>query len=229
MSRKVFTAGEVLAAADVNNFLMNQTVMSFAGTASRAASIPTPVEGMYTHLEDSDDLQFWNGSAWVSPFGMTLLVDQSFSSQSTLQFANVFSATYAHYRLNYRMNANANSSLSARMVTGTTPTSGGTDYTFSRQYWTGTGGVANNGGSSGASSFTIISQSTGGASAGYVDIYQPFLALPTLFNGMSQYSVNIGEILAGRHGLSNSYTGLQIDGGAGAMTGNIQIYGYRIK
>lgn len=67
MSRKVFTAGEVLAAADVNNFLMNQTVMSFAGTASRTASIPTPLEGMYTHLEDTDRLEFWNGSTWVQP------------------------------------------------------------------------------------------------------------------------------------------------------------------
>jgi hypothetical protein len=64
MSRKVFTAGEVLAAADVNNFLMDQTVMSFAGTASRGSAIGTATEGMTTYLEDSDRYESWSGAAW---------------------------------------------------------------------------------------------------------------------------------------------------------------------
>jgi hypothetical protein len=66
MPRKVFTAGEVLAASDVNSFLMDQTIMTFAGTAARGSAIGTATEGMYTHLNDTDDLQYWNGSAWVS-------------------------------------------------------------------------------------------------------------------------------------------------------------------
>ena len=64
MPRKVFTAGEVLAAADVNNFLMNQSVMTFAGTAARSSAIGTAVEGMVTYLEDSNAYQFWNGASW---------------------------------------------------------------------------------------------------------------------------------------------------------------------
>jgi len=66
MPRKVFTPGEVLAAADVNEFLMDQTIMTFAGTAARGSAIGTATEGMYTHLNDTDSLQYWNGSAWVS-------------------------------------------------------------------------------------------------------------------------------------------------------------------
>ena len=66
MPRKVFTAGEVLAAADVNEYLMDQTVMSFAGTAARGSAIGTAVEGMVTYLNDSDSLELYNGSAWVS-------------------------------------------------------------------------------------------------------------------------------------------------------------------
>jgi hypothetical protein len=66
MPRKVFTPGEVLAAADVNSFLMDQTIMTFAGTAARGSAIGTATEGMYTHLNDTDSLQYWNGSAWVS-------------------------------------------------------------------------------------------------------------------------------------------------------------------
>jgi hypothetical protein len=65
MSRKVFTAGEVLAAADVNSFLMDQTVMSFAGTAARGSAIPSPVNGMVTYLEDSDSVQIFDGSSFA--------------------------------------------------------------------------------------------------------------------------------------------------------------------
>jgi hypothetical protein len=177
----------------------------------------------------------WTGSSWDAPttnnalqipFGMTLLANLSFSSQATLTFANVFSATYEHYRLIYRLSGTSNTSVTARMMTGTTPTSGGTDYTWSRGFWTGTSGFSNNGGSIGAANFTIASLSTGGPATGYVDIYQPFLSLATMFNGMSQYAT-LGELLVARHSLSNSYTGLQLDGPAGSMTGSIQIYGYR--
>jgi hypothetical protein len=35
MPRKVFTSGEVLSATDVNEFLMDQMVQTFAGTAAR--------------------------------------------------------------------------------------------------------------------------------------------------------------------------------------------------
>jgi hypothetical protein len=66
MSRKVFTAGEVLAAADVNSFLMDQSVMSFAGTATRGSAILTPVEGMVTYLEDSKLIQAYNATAWTT-------------------------------------------------------------------------------------------------------------------------------------------------------------------
>jgi len=64
MPRKVFTAGEVLAAADVNSFLMDQTVMTFAGTAARGSAIGTAVEGMVTWLNDENALQVYDGTQW---------------------------------------------------------------------------------------------------------------------------------------------------------------------
>jgi hypothetical protein len=66
MPRKVFTAGEVLAASDVNSFLMNQMVMTFAGTAARGSAIATPTEGMLTYLEDTNTFQYYNGSSFVA-------------------------------------------------------------------------------------------------------------------------------------------------------------------
>jgi hypothetical protein len=65
MPRKVFTSGEVLSATDVNEFLMNQMVQTFAGTAARGSAIPTPSEGMLTYLADSDTFEFYNGTNFV--------------------------------------------------------------------------------------------------------------------------------------------------------------------
>jgi hypothetical protein len=64
MSFKVFTNGSVLNASELNEFLMNQSVIAFSNSAARASAIPTPVEGMLTYLEDTNTYQFWNGSAW---------------------------------------------------------------------------------------------------------------------------------------------------------------------
>jgi hypothetical protein len=66
MPRKVFTSGEVLTAADVNSFLMNQAVMTFANAAARTSAIASPTEGMLTFLADTDTFQFWTGSAWAN-------------------------------------------------------------------------------------------------------------------------------------------------------------------
>ena len=65
MPRKVFTAGEVLTSADVNEYLMDQAVMSFAGTAARGSAIGTATEGMLTYLADSDSFEFFDGSSFV--------------------------------------------------------------------------------------------------------------------------------------------------------------------
>jgi hypothetical protein len=71
VSRKVFVAGEILTAADVNTNLMDQAVMSFAGTAARGSAIPSPVEGMATYLEDSNIFSLYDGSAWKTSLGTT--------------------------------------------------------------------------------------------------------------------------------------------------------------
>ena len=62
--RKVFQAATVLTAADVNNFLMDQAVMVFAGTAARGSAIGTATEGMVTYLEDLNEIDVYTGTTW---------------------------------------------------------------------------------------------------------------------------------------------------------------------
>lgn len=66
MPFRVFAAGEVLTAANVNDYLAEQAIATFAGTAARASAITAPTEGQFAYLSDSDSLTFYNGSAWVN-------------------------------------------------------------------------------------------------------------------------------------------------------------------
>jgi hypothetical protein len=66
MAYKTFANGFPLPASDLNNFLMNQSVIVFADAAARTTAIPSPVEGMLTYLEDTNAYESWNGSAFVA-------------------------------------------------------------------------------------------------------------------------------------------------------------------
>jgi hypothetical protein len=54
-----------LTASEVNTYLMNQSVMVFANSAARSAALTLPTEGMVTYLQDTDELEIYNGSAWL--------------------------------------------------------------------------------------------------------------------------------------------------------------------
>jgi len=66
LGRRTFIATEVLTAANVNGYLMDQSVMVFAGTAARASAIGTASEGMITYLSDTDTVQYYDGAAWTN-------------------------------------------------------------------------------------------------------------------------------------------------------------------
>ena len=66
---KVFSVGEVLTAADVNDYLMEQSIGIFANSTARDAQITSPIEGQFCYLADSNVLQLYNGSSWANFIG----------------------------------------------------------------------------------------------------------------------------------------------------------------
>lgn len=56
---------DVLSSSEVQTYLMDQSVITFANTAARSAAITSPTEGMVTYLQDVDELEVWNGSSWL--------------------------------------------------------------------------------------------------------------------------------------------------------------------
>ena len=65
MPYKDFQVNEILTAADVNTYLMKQSVMSFADSTARATAIGTPVAGMMSFLTASTAVEVYSGSTAV--------------------------------------------------------------------------------------------------------------------------------------------------------------------
>lgn len=68
-----FVPGEVLTAANVQDYLQDQAVMKFASAAARAAALPSPSQGMMSFLNDTGVVETyyaaWN--ATTNPGGKT--------------------------------------------------------------------------------------------------------------------------------------------------------------
>lgn len=63
---KLFATGDVLTAAQVNTYLMQQTVMVFASSTARTTALTGVVaEGMVSYLLDTNATEVYDGSAWV--------------------------------------------------------------------------------------------------------------------------------------------------------------------
>jgi hypothetical protein len=60
LGRKVFTAGDILAAADVQGYLMDQSIMVFSNAAARTAAIGTPAPGMTSFRTDGTVTEVYN-------------------------------------------------------------------------------------------------------------------------------------------------------------------------
>ena len=66
-----FQVNQVLTAAQVNDYLMNQSVMTFADAAARTTALPTPNDGMMSFLEDVLQVQVYSGAVlgWTAITG----------------------------------------------------------------------------------------------------------------------------------------------------------------
>ena len=64
---KDFTVGQVLTSAEVDGYLMQQTIMKFAdATARNTALTGVLAEGMFAYLADTNSTEYYDGSAWQS-------------------------------------------------------------------------------------------------------------------------------------------------------------------
>jgi hypothetical protein len=220
--RNDFTAGEVLAAADLNDTFGSRVPFAY-GTATPT----TTVSGFlwYDTNTTPPTAKVWNGSAFVNvaPAGGLVHINTTTLSGSAVSINNVFSATYDNYRIIITATtSNAVGVFFRYRVSGTDAT--GSDYT--RQTLAGAGSSA----SAVTSTLSFVLLTGTGATGlhwGNVEILGPFAAAPTLSVSMGNNVAPATEITSTRHTLSTSYDGITIYPDSGTFTGTVRIYGYK--
>ena len=111
---RVFASGEILTAAQVNGYLMDQSVTRFADAATRDASFggagqPVLSEGRICYLDDVNLVQFFDGTSWQSSAQFTV-------GDGTITSAKILNETI----MNADISASAAISLS-KLATGALP------------------------------------------------------------------------------------------------------------
>jgi hypothetical protein len=231
---RTFTAGEVLTASNVQNYLMDQSVMVFGGSAARSSAIGTAnfEEGMISYLTDTDKVEAYNGTNWAqvgaSAQGLTLINTTSFSGVSSVTLANdTFSSTYRAYKIIIDITSGtAQEVLLLRMTSAGTPVTTAV-YDRNHSYQApSTGGTWNDDQS--GDNQTSIRMSAYPTTGNIIDfnVYNPFETKITQVLGIN-FSATGGLYLGGaRVETTTSYDGLQFFTGLGTMTGNYQVYGF---
>jgi hypothetical protein len=135
---KAFTAGAVLTASDVNNYLMEQGVMYFATTAARDAALAGSLEdGMTVYIgsnNSSEGFYTYNGSSWRkgpgwnAPWGVlghakittaTNATTATTVTGSTLDLTVVANRIYKHTVSGHQFFASINDGMRVSITNGT--------------------------------------------------------------------------------------------------------------
>jgi hypothetical protein len=100
MPRKDFEAFSRLDASDVNTYLMDQAVQTFASSAARGSAIAAPTEGMVTWLNDANSLEVYDGTAWngLAASGGNAIINGAFEINQRSFTSSTTSLTYGFDR-----------------------------------------------------------------------------------------------------------------------------------
>jgi hypothetical protein len=237
--KKTFVAGEVLLAQDVNDFLMDQTVMNFTTVAARSSAIPTPTTGMVSYVGDTGSdsatnativdvpqIQAYTGSAWQNMDGLTLVAKATIGTTvSSVTMINVFSATYDAYKIIVAGGVSSADNTNVNLRFGAT-TSG---YIYSFGIFAAS--VAVGQGSTSATSFANIGETDTNKIQVAFETVNPFIAQHTTVTSLGGYNTanqNSRTAYVGIIPNTTSYTDFTIIPNTGTLTGGtIYVYGYR--
>jgi hypothetical protein len=237
---RTFTAGEVLTASNVQNYLQDQVVMTFAGSAARSSAIGTAnfEEGMTSYLTDTDKMEVYNGTNWVSVAptstqGLTLLQSVTFSGVSSVSLpTGTFTSTYDNYKI---IISNVTSSVGSSQDISMRLRKAGTDNTsaiYYRQFLTSSNTTVIAGKNTAATTMFIGQIINTGFQSFSIEIFNPQIATSKtafLWNGMDAPTTSPSNFFAsGTHDLNSSadFDSVTIACSSGNMTGTIYAYAY---
>ena len=241
---KTFTAGSVLTASDVQNYLQDQAVMVFGGTAARSSAIGTAnfEEGMLTYLTDVDKLQVYTGSSFQDVYppaatsqGMTLINTTSFSAVSSVSFPNnIFTTTYDDYKIIVKIESSSTNGFLAFRLRASGTDATGADYNYAGAGFHSNGATLTAASETATSSFFAYysTLSTMTKSMSEITVFNPKLAQFTNLISSTSGGVDISSTgrlvslpVAGLHKLSTAYDSISLIASAGNITGSMSVFG----
>ena len=230
LGAKLFASFSKLTAAQVNGYLMDQTIMRFATSAARDAAFggagePTLAEGMTCYLDDTNEIQSYTGTAWVSVTSGLVYVTSSAISGTTFNLDSIFTSTYSNYLINIDNITSTGNHIYLKMRSGGTPTS--TGYYGAQTYvdWAGVisaQGLANNA----TTGWQIIYTGSTGNMA-VINLFNPQVASKvTTMTINSNWNILASASGGGYQSATTQFDGLSLIS-ASSMGGTITVYGYR--
>ena len=231
-----FTIGQVLT-ADQQNQSARTGVPVFATTVERDAAFggsgeKTLAEGQLAYLEDSDIVQYYDGSGWatlapqtpVAP-GLELVSTTTIGTTvSSVTVSGAFSSTYDNYLILVGGGvASAENALNLKFGATTT------NYYYSLEVRGWTNGTFTD---AGANVSSLISVGYGGANSlhAVINVNSPNLAKVTVVtsSAVRATSTQTGGNYRGLLNDSTQYTAFTLTTSSGTMTGGtVKVYGYK--
>ena len=237
---RVFTAGEVLSASNVQNYLQDQAVMVFGGTAARSSAIGTAnfEEGMLTYLTDVDKLQVYTGAAFADVYpaassnqGLTLINTTSFSAVSSVSLSTSLLTGYKGYRVLYTFTNSGNNNPSLRVRSASTDDTSGN---YGSQIMVSNDALMTSESSGTATSWNNFGTTSGASRKTCVDVELWDLNLASATFGFTNYIRFIDESSTNKvyrrgginHNVATAYDGLTLIASTGTITGDYKVWGF---
>jgi hypothetical protein len=223
--RTDFTAGEVLAAADLNDTFGSKLPYEYGDTE------PTTSTDGFLWFDDNDTPptpKFWDGSAFANlapAGGLTLIDSETFSAVSAVNVNGCFSATYRNYRVLI-----VASSSEAGVVFNMRLRVSGSDTTTNYQ-----GALIRFNVSTSSTSYDVAVTDrlkigvvrSGNNTAQDLTILEPFLTVPTKMTG-THVDANQSGVTGGSQTGSTSFDGFSIYADSGTISGTLYVYGMKV-
>jgi hypothetical protein len=232
VDNSIFTAGDTIKLHNINSTVL--TIAAGVGVTINAAAGLTIAQYQEATLFATSASSFiLFESTASSAQGLTLLNTTSFSGVASQSVSDVFSATYTAYKIIIRITDTASDGfMNLRFRVSGTDTSSAN---YSSAYYGISAAFLNDAGGNSAqtSAYVGYSKNTAEFAFSAVELVNPFLTQPTIFNSIAAYKnqANNITILNAGGGLDNttSYTGFTLlMPGGGNATGVVSTYGYNL-
>ena len=230
-----FTVGQVLT-ADQQNQSARTGVPVFASSVERDAAFggsgeKTLAEGQLAYLEDSDIVQYYDGSGWatVGPSadsGLTLVSATTIGTTvSSVTVSGAFSATYDNYRI-VLSGGVGSTGANLDMTLGATVTG----YAYNTIFMAYNASTVTGQNSNNASSFIRVGRGTTNTLDGEIELKNPFATKRTTaqWRISGAASNDLWSVGGGYLDDATSYADFTFTTSAGTVTGGtIFVYGYK--